>query len=121
MRVGGFESNVSGQARQQAPELGNTMAKTDTKIPEASAKPKYNSNGRVSESKIVEAIEKANEKVVNEGTELKFSIHKKTNEIMIKVINTDTDEVIREIPSEKILDMVANFMEMAGILVDEEA
>jgi flagellar protein FlaG len=31
------------------------------------------------------------------------------------------DEVIREIPPEKILDMVAKMMELAGILVDEKA
>jgi flagellar protein FlaG len=38
---------------------------------------------------------------------------------MVKVVDTETQEVIREIPSEKILDMVANILEMAGILVDE--
>lgn len=38
---------------------------------------------------------------------------------MVKVINTDTDEVIRQIPNEKILDMVAKMCEMSGIMVDE--
>lgn len=40
---------------------------------------------------------------------------------MIKVMNSDTQEVIREIPSEQILDMVANFMELAGLYIDEKA
>jgi flagellar protein FlaG len=51
--------------------------------------------------------------------QMEFSIHEKTKEIMVKVINSDTKEVIREIPQEKILDMVAKMWEMAGILVDE--
>ena len=38
---------------------------------------------------------------------------------MVKVINSINDEVIREIPPEKILDMVAHMLEIAGIIVDE--
>jgi len=35
-------------------------------------------------------------------------------------LNADTDEVIREIPPEKSLDMLQKMLEMAGILVDEK-
>jgi flagellar protein FlaG len=34
------------------------------------------------------------------------------------VINRDTDELIREIPAEKVLDMAAKLDEMIGILFD---
>jgi len=44
---------------------------------------------------------------------LQFSIHEETKEIMVKVLDTDTEEVIREIPPEKILDMVAKIWELA--------
>lgn len=73
----------------------------------------------VTQEAVIGAIEKANKKIEVYDTRLEFSIHEKTNEIMIKVIKDD--EVIREIPPEKILDMVAKMMEMAGILVDEKA
>ena len=39
---------------------------------------------------------------------------------MVKVIDQNTDEIIREIPPEKILDMVAALWEMAGIIVDRK-
>ncbi|HEX3029893.1 MAG TPA: flagellar protein FlaG, partial [Clostridia bacterium] len=45
--------------------------------------------------------------------------HQKTKQIMVKVIDSDTGDVIREIPPEKTLDMVAKMWEMAGIVVDE--
>lgn len=73
------------------------------------------------ESEIIDSIQKANKKLEVHGTRLQFSIHEKTKEIMVKIIDTKTDEVIREIPPEKILDMVAKMMEMAGLLVDERA
>jgi flagellar protein FlaG len=39
---------------------------------------------------------------------------------MVKVLNKDTGELIREVPPEKTLDLVASMMEIAGILVDEK-
>ncbi|MFS0859499.1 flagellar protein FlaG [Paenibacillus taichungensis] len=50
---------------------------------------------------------------------LEISVHDTTHAIMIKVKNQETGDVIREIPSEKILDVVANMLEHAGILIDE--
>ncbi|HOA97185.1 MAG TPA: flagellar protein FlaG [Acetivibrio saccincola] len=73
----------------------------------------------VTAKEIIDAIEKANKAIIGARTQLEFSIHEGTKEILVKVINTETKEVIREIPSEKILDMVAKMWELAGILVDE--
>ena len=66
-------------------------------------------------------IESANKEVKLYNKSIKFSIHEETNKIMVKIIDNQTDEVIKEIPSEKILDMVAKLCEMVGILVDEKA
>jgi flagellar protein FlaG len=73
----------------------------------------------ISDKVVIEAIEKANRAISGANRRFEFSIHEKTKEIMVKVINSDTNEVVREIPPEKILDMVATMWEMAGILVDE--
>lgn len=75
---------------------------------------------QINENQLIKSIESANKQIEIHNTHLKFSIHKKTKEIMVKVIDNKTDKVIREIPPEKILDMVAKMWEMAGILVDEK-
>lgn len=75
---------------------------------------------QVDEHEVIEAIEKANKHIKTFDRKLEFSIHEGTKQIMVKVINTENDTVIREIPSEKILDMVAHIWEVAGILVDEK-
>jgi flagellar protein FlaG len=74
----------------------------------------------ISEEQIVRAIEKAVKAMQGTATELDFSVHKATNQIMVKVLERDTGRVIREIPPEKMLDFVAKLWEMAGILVDEK-
>ncbi|MFD0696255.1 flagellar protein FlaG [Paenibacillus sp. GCM10027628] len=69
---------------------------------------------------VIKAIEKANKALDGRYTSFEFSVHEKTKQISIKVLDKDTGEVIREIPPEKTLDMVARLWEMAGILVDEK-
>lgn len=51
--------------------------------------------------------------------ELHFTIHRPTGEVIARIVNRETGEVIREIPPEKFLDMIAKLQELAGILVDE--
>lgn len=73
----------------------------------------------VSEKVVIDAIERANKAINGPNTQFEFSIHKETKQIVVKVIDSDTNQVIREIPPEKTLDMVAKLWEMAGIVVDE--
>lgn len=76
-------------------------------------------NMPISERVVIEAIQKANKAIMGNNRRFEFSIHEATNEIVVKVFNSETNELIREIPNEKILDMVAKICEMAGIFVDE--
>ena len=73
----------------------------------------------IGEEQLIMTIEKVNKRLRGIPTSLEFVIHEKTHDIMIKVVNQETGEVIREIPPEKILDMVANFLEKAGLIIDE--
>ncbi|MDR6883476.1 flagellar protein FlaG [Bacillus sp. 3255] len=54
------------------------------------------------------------------STELEISVHKETNDLIVRVINKDTGDLIREIPSEKMIDMIQKFVEMSGILIDKK-
>lgn len=75
---------------------------------------------KYSEEEVIDIIEKANSQFVAYDRKLEFSIHEKTKQIMIKILDSATNEVIKELPPEKVLDMVAGFMEVAGIIVDEK-
>ena len=82
------------------------------------------SEKEVSPDKVKEAVDDINKKIKQASplhhTACSFKYHDDTNRISITVKNADTDEVIREIPPEKALDMLAKAWEMAGILVDEK-
>lgn len=72
-----------------------------------------------SDNTIRQAIKSLNKKLSN-NTIAEFGIHEGTNRIMIKIKDKDTDELIREVPAEKTLDLIQKVWEMAGILVDEK-
>lgn len=74
----------------------------------------------ISEKQLVTAIEQALKKIQGKQTSLNFTIHEKTKRILVKVLDSDTGEVVREIPPEKNLDFLANLWQMAGILIDEK-
>lgn len=59
-------------------------------------------------------------KLINQNTVAEFGYNEPTNRITIKIKDKETDEVIKEIPSEKALEMLAKVWELAGILVDEK-
>ncbi|MEG1255995.1 flagellar protein FlaG [Clostridium sp.] len=70
---------------------------------------------------VEKAVDKLNKVLEDENICTEYSVHDKFNQIMIKIINKDTKEVLLEVPSKKIIDMVAKMCEMVGILVDKKA
>lgn len=73
-----------------------------------------------SEEEVVEFIEEANKKFIIYDRKFEVSVHEKTQQVMVKVLDSSTDELIREIPPEKMLDIVAGLLEVAGIIVDKK-
>lgn len=51
---------------------------------------------------------------------LRFSIHEETERIVVQVYNRKDNEVIRQIPPERVLNLVAQIQQMIGLLLDEE-
>lgn len=69
-------------------------------------------------AQLKKAVEDINKKAVN--SEAIFGIHEATNRVTIKIIDKDTKKVIKELPPEKTLDMIAKVWELAGLMVDEK-
>ena len=67
---------------------------------------------------IKKAVEQLNKNMSH--SEAIFGIHEATNRVTIKIVDKDTKEVIKELPPEKTLEMIAKAWELAGILVDEK-
>lgn len=97
---------------KQADNTTAAVAKTEEKDQGMLGKEQQPNNDQIKS-----AVDKLNKKMMN--SEAIFGIHEGTNRVMIKIINKDTRETIKELPPEKTLDMIAKAWELAGLLVDE--
>ena len=78
----------------------------------------YAEMAKMQTEKIKKAVEQLN-KNLNHSSAI-FGIHEATNRVTIKIVDQDTKEVIKELPPEQTLDMIAKVWEIAGILVDKK-
>lgn len=53
-------------------------------------------------------------------TSLKFEFHDKLDKYYVQVVDSDTKEIIKEIPPKKLLDVYAAMAEFMGFIVDEK-
>jgi flagellar protein FlaG len=51
---------------------------------------------------------------------LKFSVNHDLNQVVVKVIDRETDKVIKELPSEELQRLHVRIREAIGLLIDEE-
>ncbi|BBP92605.1 hypothetical protein BsIDN1_62230 [Bacillus safensis] len=80
-------------------------------------------NGRAVSKKEIEKkrFQGANKLIEPTQFHLQFELHeKKLNEYYVKVVDNQTDEVIREIPSKEWLDFYAAMTEIVGLFVDKK-
>jgi len=73
----------------------------------------------ISESQVSEAVRRANRSLEWAKRHFEYSFHDKTNTFVVRVYDSESEELIREIPPERILDLVARLWEIAGLIVDE--
>ena len=148
--IGGVGAlNVSSQTRVTRPQsetvdvnTGSTAGQQQVQVaslPPIGGKGNSNNNGQpgqqqdrgavqtdqeVAPDKIKAAVDDLNKTVKQASplhhTQLSFKYHEDTNRISITVTDSDTDEVIREIPPEKTLDMLAKAWEREGLWLEGE-
>jgi flagellar protein FlaG len=70
---------------------------------------------------VSKAVDKLNKFLEDENVHAVYEVHEKLNDVMIKIVNDETNEIVLEIPPKKILDMVAKMMETVGVLLDKKA
>lgn len=74
----------------------------------------------VKREEIDAAVKEMNHVFQAVNTHVKFTVHEDTNRFYVQVIDDVTNEVIREIPPKKFLDMVAAMEKYLGLFVDEK-
>ena len=113
-----YNNNNNSSENIKTEKINSTNKKTNKQATSLQEKNKYNQ--KELEEEVKESVKDVNE-IVNQVKEsLTFQIHEDTEELMVQVIDVNTDEVIKELPPEEMLDLKARIHEMVGILIDEK-
>lgn len=68
-----------------------------------------------------DAIEQLNRAISLLNHRLNFSVDESTGRLMAEIVNAETNEIIRKVPPERVLEFVRRFREFLGLLFDEQA
>ena len=125
--VSNAQMQFNNRPQQVEPKANVEMEAAPAETVEISSVAKASENGssdaaqqaKVDNEMIRKAVEQM-KRSMNVNTEAVFGFHEDTNRITIKIVDKSSKEVIKEVPAEKTLDMIARVWEMAGILVDEK-
>ncbi|WP_167956051.1 flagellar protein FlaG [Anaerosporobacter faecicola] len=105
-----------------------TVEKVSTQMADAQSSPQNTTldDSQVTEEqldkKLKDALSMANNKIKQSQpqTRCEFTYHEDMNRVSIKLIDKETDKVVKEIPPEKTIKMIEKLWEIAGLLVDEK-
>ncbi|NRR23238.1 flagellar protein FlaG [Brevibacillus sp. MS2.2] len=101
-------------------ELKNAGEQSTKENKTADSADTYGNEKKYSKKELEKEVDSLNDFLKGSTTHLKFKLHEKLGEYYVQVVNDQSNEVVREIPSKKMLDVVAKMYEMVGILVDEK-
>ncbi|MEL3912122.1 flagellar protein FlaG [Treponema pedis] len=116
IEVTGIGHQTALQNRQKEQSVNIALKEAVSAIKKAEEKTDVQITDPKTVSKAVEEIQKLCNMC---GRKLQFRVNTDTNRIVVKVIDTSTDKVIREIPSEEIQRLQARIRETVGLLFDE--
>ncbi|WP_312600370.1 MULTISPECIES: flagellar protein FlaG [Pseudomonas] len=110
----GFGQSLAAAAASSAPvsvaaKNGNSESSVEGVVP-----------SMPSRKELEDVLKTVNEAAQSAKRNLDFSIDEATGETVVKVIATDSGEVIRQIPSEVMLRLAENFKESNSLLLNEK-
>ena len=101
----------SGQKLERSQETPRPVVDRKQEIPSA--------REEIPRELVEKAAEKLNRLMGIIDKRLEFSVHEKSNRVIVKIIDQETGEVLDEIPSKRALDILNSFTNMVGLMVDK--
>ncbi|KRM96834.1 hypothetical protein FC19_GL000359 [Liquorilactobacillus aquaticus DSM 21051] len=103
------------------------LADSDGKSEKDEITPEVASNSKsdeefqaISHEDLNNAVDEMNKQLLGRNVRLKFKVHKTTGRTYVQLINMKNDDVIKEIPPAKMLDVIGSIWQQMGIVVDKK-
>ncbi len=144
IRNGGIVMRISSQSMDTS--VKPTIVKASPQVTTETSKPSGNIPGKVNESattkiniekstneglnngkqqevtyeKLTEVVNTMNEFLKIEKRSAQFVLHEGLDKYYVRLVDAETEEVVKEIPPERLLDAFYEMQKLAGMIVDEK-
>jgi len=71
-------------------------------------------------SKVRKMTESLNDFLETTSTKLRYEFHEKLEKYYVTLVDSETDQIVREIPNKKLMDMYASMLDFIGVLIDKK-
>lgn len=116
MSIGKVDSVDLAPMRQAPPSAPTTPAQLATLD-----NPVFAPAPPVTQETVAAAVQSANAYMQSVSTNLKFSLDQDTGHTVVRMVDTETKEVLRQFPSEEMLAISRSIDRMQGLLINREA
>lgn len=112
------QSAQGGQGVQNAQGPQSSNAAESANASRAASEPRTDQN--IDRETLLQAVEEVRSAIAPVAQNLLFSIDNDTGRTVVKVVDSSTDEVIRQIPSEELLAISKAMDKLQGVLIKQE-
>ncbi|MFT9406128.1 flagellar protein FlaG [Lentilactobacillus hilgardii] len=74
----------------------------------------------IPQAQLEQAVDEMNKHLLGRDVRMRFRVHKTTGRTYVQLINMKNDNVIKEIPPTKMLDVIGSIWKQMGIVVDKK-
>ncbi|MCR5218778.1 flagellar protein FlaG [Treponema sp.] len=102
----------------EATKKVKAQAESINKLPDSAAEVTENISQSIEDTKAdVQELQRLSDMVY--GHKLQFNVNEDLDKVIVRVVNSKTNEVIREIPSEEVQKFQSRLKQQIGLLFDE--
>ena len=109
-----FEAAKSGSANASSGALNADNSADNSSVDAKNA-------AMASANNLSAAVDELNDEMSSRDVSLRFRVDQDSEDVIVSVVDQESDEVIREIPPEEVVRMRERIKEMAGLLLEETA
>lgn len=113
--------NVAAVAQQVTPQLAQSRTADVESVQQPEPSAKTAEAAAISVEELQAAIDTLNEFMKQGQRSLSFSVDNSADEVVVQVVDTETKELVRQIPNEETLRIKQHLESMLGLLFNETA
>jgi len=110
---------ASAEAVMQPAEISTETNKAE--VDKTVAKREYKTKTDFTNDELLPITQQLNKFMTYLNADIQFSLHEKTQRLIVRVVDVKENKVLREFPPEEFLDTIANIREYVGVLLDKKA